>query len=121
MDSSEANAKLDELLARATRDQTVRDRLLADPRAALASAGLELPSSIAIELCEVTESQLVIVLPPVVDDKISDSALETATGGAATHPEDRPILGQSAAGWWESRQAFSDQSSSSTNTARQGS
>jgi hypothetical protein len=65
-------------LTPAVTDANARERFLADPKAALAAAGLDLP-----EWFTVSAAELTITLPALrdPDDDLSDMELEEVAGG----------------------------------------
>jgi hypothetical protein len=70
------------LQLRAAIDSDYRAAVLADPRAALAELGFEVPESISIDVQSSTATTFVLALPPVVDGELGDEELAEATGGA---------------------------------------
>lgn len=72
-------------LAPALTDADARARFLADPRAALASAGLAVPDWIAVTASEGDAPELAIVLPPMLDPdaELSEEQLDAVSGGCA--------------------------------------
>jgi hypothetical protein len=69
------------LVARAQADDGFRERLKADPRAAVADeAGIAVPESVTIEVLEETPEKGYLVIP--LDRAVlSDEQLEAASGG----------------------------------------
>jgi hypothetical protein len=57
--------------------------LLADPKATLASVGLDVPEGITVDIIEAGYNRLLIVLPPVQSGELSDEALAGKVGGSA--------------------------------------
>jgi Nitrile hydratase, alpha chain len=84
---SEASARTrDELeaqiVARARSDETFRERLKADPRAAVADVtGVVVPESIQIEVLEETPEQAYLVIP-LNRIAIAEDQLDAVSGGA---------------------------------------
>ena len=72
-------------VARAWTDAAYKQRLLADPQAVLAEAGLPVPSNVTLQMHEATPTQLHLVLPPPPPgrkgDKLSESELDQVAGG----------------------------------------
>ena len=69
------------IVARAWADDAFRERLRADPRAAVAEeTGISLPESIAIEVLEETPEKGYLVIP-LNRVSISDEELDVAGGG----------------------------------------
>jgi hypothetical protein len=74
--------KLFEIQAKASVDAGFREQLLADPRAALAAEGVELPGSMDVEVRSSGANTLVLTLPPVVDrTELSDGELAGTAAG----------------------------------------
>jgi hypothetical protein len=76
---------LQEIQLRAAVEPDFRARLLADPRAVLAEAGLEVPTAVEIAVEESTADRLVLALPPAVDadelSELSEDELGATQGG----------------------------------------
>ncbi len=72
-------------LAPAVTDATARERFLADPRAVLAAAGLDLPEWFTVTAREGDAAELTITLPTLLDPDadLSDEQLADASGGTA--------------------------------------
>jgi hypothetical protein len=70
-------------LAPALTDPDARARFLADPRSALAAAGLAVPDWIAVTAREGDAPELTITLPPLLDSdaELSDEHLTAVSGG----------------------------------------
>ncbi len=70
-------------LAPAMTDAEAREHFLADPRAALAAAGLELPEWFTVTAVEGDAPELTITIPQMVDpdSELDDAALESINGG----------------------------------------
>jgi hypothetical protein len=69
------------LVARAQADDGFRERLKADPRAAVADeAGITVPESVTIEVLEETPEKSYLVIP-VERAAMSDEQLDAAVGG----------------------------------------
>ncbi len=74
---------LQEIQQKSAVDSAFRASLLADPKAALASVGLDVPDGITVDVIEAGYNRLPIVLPPVQSGELSDEALAGMVGGAA--------------------------------------
>lgn len=74
---------LKEIQQKAAVDGAFRAELLAQPKATLASVGLDVPEGITVEVIEAEYNRLPIVLPPVQRGELSDDALATMVGGSA--------------------------------------
>lgn len=71
------------VLAPAITDAEARDRFLADPKAALAAAGLDLPDWFVVTAREGDAVELSITLPDLVQSngELTDANLATVSGG----------------------------------------
>ena len=70
-------------LTPAVTDADARERFLADPKAVLAAAGLDLPESFTVSAREGDAAELTITLPALLDPEadISEEQLAAVTGG----------------------------------------
>ena len=70
-------------LAPAVTDADARERFLADPKAVLATAGLDLPEWVSVTAREGDAAELTITLPALRDPHadLSDEGLEGVVGG----------------------------------------
>ena len=68
-------------LAPAVTDADARERFLADPKAVLAAAGLDLPEWFTVTAREGDAAELTITLPALRDPDLSDEQLEAVAGG----------------------------------------
>ena len=73
-------------LTPAVTDSDARERFLADPKAVLAAAGLDLPEWFTVSAREGDAAELTITLPALLDPEadISEEQLEGVSGGS--HP-----------------------------------
>ena len=72
------------VVAQAWSDATYKDRLLRDPRAVLAEAGLEVPSSLELTVVEDSADKRHLVLPAKpAEGEISEEALGGVAGADA--------------------------------------
>ena len=69
------------LAAQARGDAGFKRRLLADPAAALAEQGLQLPPGVAVRVHESTPTLIHLALPPRPTDELSDEQLDAVAGG----------------------------------------
>ena len=74
-------------LAPAVTDASARERFLADPKAVLAAAGLDLPEWFTVTAREGDAAELTITVPGLRDPDadISDEQLDAVAGGALSH------------------------------------
>jgi len=71
-----------QVVARAWSDETYKQRLLSDPQAVLAEAGLSVPPTLQVQVHEATPTHLHLVLPPPpAGEKMSDDELDQVAGG----------------------------------------
>ena len=86
------------LVERATADEAFRDRLLADPRAAIGDElGLALPESLSIEVHEESTATVHLVLPP--GGNLGESELGRIAGGMIPPPSGERPLGDDEMRW----------------------
>jgi hypothetical protein len=73
-------------LAPAVTDEKARERFLADPKAVLAAAGLDLPEWFTVSAREGDVAELTITLPALLDPEadLSDDVLEGVGGGGTS-------------------------------------
>ena len=71
-------------LTPAVTDADARQRFLADPKAVLAAAGLDLPEWFTVTAREGDAAELTITLPALRDPDLSDEQLEAVAGGLHT-------------------------------------
>ena len=73
-------------LTPAVTDANARERFLADPKAVLVAAGLDLPEWFTVSAREGDAAELTITLPALRDPAadLSDEMLEDVSGGKAT-------------------------------------
>lgn len=81
----------EKIIARAWQDESFKQKLLSSPRAAFEKEGIDLPSSIDINVVEETPTTLYFVLPvnPDLTEELSDAELEAVAGGWALHADIR--------------------------------
>jgi hypothetical protein len=81
----EAHRQWAQVVARAWSDDAFKQRLLTDPQAVLAEAGLPVPANLQVQVHEATPTHLHIVLPPPppaeLRAKLSDVELDQVAGG----------------------------------------
>ena len=76
------------VLAPAITDAEARDRFLADPKAALAAAGLDFPDWLAVTAREGDAAELTITLPELLDPdgELNEANLAMVSGGFGNPP-----------------------------------
>ncbi len=81
-------------IARAWRDPEYKAKLLGDPHAALAEAGIEIPEGTQVKVVENTADIRHIVLPVAPEGELSDEEIERLAGGAEIDkkPVNQPTL-----------------------------
>ncbi len=73
-------------LAPAVTDADARERFLANPKAVLAAAGLDLPEWFTVTAREGDAAELIITVPALLDpDALSDEQLDVLAGGVVGH------------------------------------
>lgn len=79
-------ALIDRVVERATEDAAFRDRLMADPKAAVESElGITIPADLTIKVVEEGANEFCIVLPPRErSGALSDEQLAGVAGGASS-------------------------------------
>ena len=80
---TEQRNALADLIAACWKDEALKARFLADPKAVLAEHGIEAPAHIDVKVVENSDDTVHITLPaaPLGDD-LSDDDLSAAAGGA---------------------------------------
>jgi hypothetical protein len=75
-----------QVVARAWSDEAYKQRLLSDPQAVLAEAGLPIPPNLTVQVHEATPTQLHLVLPLPPPggqrEKLTDAELDQVAGGS---------------------------------------
>jgi hypothetical protein len=71
-----------QVVARAWSDEAFKQRLLADPAAALAEQGIAVPAGVTIQVHEASAGVLHLMLPPPPSDKLDLEQLDQVAGGA---------------------------------------
>ena len=77
----EQNDALQQVITKCWEDETFRTRLVADPSATLAEAGVEVPEGVTVRVVveSATERALVVPLPP--ERELADAELADIHGG----------------------------------------
>jgi len=76
-DEQAERAKYGKVVAKAWSDGAFKAKLLSDPRAALAEAGVDVPAGVTVKVVEDTETTWHLVLPPPPPEgELTDEALE---------------------------------------------
>ncbi len=73
-------------IARAWTDPDYKTKLLSDPHAALAEAGVEVPAGTTIKVMENTADTVHVVLPPAPEGNLSQEALDKIAAGNCLAP-----------------------------------
>jgi len=90
--TEERNA-LTDLYAACWKDDALKARFMADPKAVLAERGIEMPDGMDVTVVENTDNTVHITLPmaPSGHAKLSDEELSNAAGGERTERTNRPV------------------------------
>ena len=81
-DQSKRQAVMTKIITKAWSDPEYKARLKADPSAALAEAGVNVPKNVTVQVHEETDSIVHLVLPPSpAEGVLSDEDLENIAGG----------------------------------------
>lgn len=79
---SEFQNPYEALMLKAAQDETFRESLLKNPKAALeAHLGTPLPEDCKVNIVENTATELTLVIPPKLTDELSEADLEAVAGG----------------------------------------
>ena len=79
---TEQKNQLASLFAACLKDEALKARFLADPKAVLAEHGIETPAHIDVKVVENTDDTVYITLPVANESvDLSDEDLESAAGG----------------------------------------
>ena len=68
-------------ITKAWSDPAYKKRLMADPRAALAEAGISVPVNLNFKVVENTGTLVHLILPPPPSGEVSEESLAQASGG----------------------------------------
>ena len=81
----EAMKRWGQVMARAWSDEAYKQRLLGEPAAVLAEAGLRMRPTLTVQVHEATPTQIHLILPPPPagreGDQLSDADLDRVAGG----------------------------------------
>ena len=80
---TEQRNQLAELFAACWRDDALKARFMADPKAVLAERGIDMPDNIDVNVVENSDNTVHITMPqaPAGDGEISDEELGNVAGG----------------------------------------
>ncbi len=73
--------KISKVIARAWTDPAYKAKLLSDPHAALAEAGVEVPAGVTVKVVENTADTTHLVLPTRPERELSSDEIEALAGG----------------------------------------
>ena len=87
---TEERNKLAELFAACWKDEALKARFMADPKAVLAEYGIDVPTNIDVNVVENSDNTVHITMPaaPAGAADLSDEELASAAGGKC--PDPRP-------------------------------
>ncbi len=83
-EKKEQDKKIAKLIAKVWSDESFKERLIADPKAVLAAAGISAPPGIDIKVVEQTDKQIYFVIPPR-PDSISVEEVESRLAAHASY------------------------------------
>ena len=83
MDREEREALLGKVIARSWEDESYKARLMNDPRAVLAEAGIDVPGGVEITVAEQQPGTFHLTLPPRPEGEgaLEEAALEAVSAG----------------------------------------
>jgi hypothetical protein len=81
MNQQEQGKKMSQLIAKCWADEGFKQKVLADPAAALKAEGVELPAGLSLKAHEDTDKVVHLVIPARPTD-LSDVDLDKVTGGS---------------------------------------
>ena len=86
---TEEKNKLAQLFAACWKDEALKARFMADPKAVLAEYGMPVPDGMNIKVVENSDSHVHITLPmpPADNNDLSDDELSSAAGGVFLSPD----------------------------------
>ena len=98
MNREEQAKKMRQIIAKAWMDEGFKQRLLADPAAALKQEGLDIPEGLRIKVVENTDKLVHFVLPAKPSShELSDEQLDKVAGGFCgriVHNESQDLMGR---------------------------
>ena len=89
---TEQKNALAQLFAACWKDEALKARFMADPKAVLAEYDIPVPDGIDVKALEDDDRTLHIVLPRKPSDDLSDEALEAAAGGGIDPDSPNPDI-----------------------------
>ena len=78
---TEQRNQLADLFAACWKDEALKQRFMADPKAVLAEYGMVVPDGMAVNVVENTDTTVHITLPVKPSGDLSDDELSNAAGG----------------------------------------
>ena len=86
---TEERNKLADLFAACWKDEALKARFMADPKAVLAEYGIDVPDGINVNVVENTDNTVHITMPmaPAGAGELSDEELANVAGGCAQGPD----------------------------------
>ena len=84
---TEQRNQLAELFAACWKDDALKARFMADPKAVLAERGIDMPDNIDVKVVENSDNTVHITMPqaPAGDGELSDEELRNVAGGETTY------------------------------------
>ena len=86
---TEQKNAMTQLIATCWKDEALKQRFMADPKAVLKEHGLDVPDRIDVKVVENADDCVHITLPtpPAGDAELSDDELSNAAGGTTRYPD----------------------------------
>jgi hypothetical protein len=88
---------LQKVITRCWDDEAFKERLLADPAATLAEAGVEVPEGVTVRVVVESATERALVVPPAPARELGDAELAGIHGGEPEEPEEQ--CGGDGCGW----------------------
>ena len=76
-------ASYGKVVAKAWSDEGFKSKLLTNPGAALAEAGIDVPAGVTVNVVENTSNTMHLVLPQRPEGELSDEVLDKVAGGGS--------------------------------------
>lgn len=80
-DPEQVRADIAKVVALAWSDASYKSKLMSDPAAALAEAGVDVPAGLTVKVVENTPDVFHLVIPEAPEQELTDEDLEKVSGG----------------------------------------